>query len=173
MKKVLGIVLVLLLAGCHSIVNDYEGVTGDVSVKQISEKKVLDILEDGTGVIIFSFPECPWCQAIMPILNEKANELDTTIYYFNVKEIRNAETDNYKTMYDEIVSYLESIDFDLLAFEKIWVPTIIAVKDGDVVDFHIGTTDDHDKVDNVLPPLTETQTNEVKETLNRIIQKVA
>lgn len=172
MKRFLSLILVLVLVACTSIKDDYEMVTGDIAIKQISEKEVMDIFEDGTGVIIFSFPESPWCQEIMPVLNEQANVLGAEINYFNVEEIRTSETENYKVMYGEIISYLETINYDLLTYEKIWVPTVIAVKDGEVVDFNVGTTFDHDFVDDKLPPLTDLQKVELRDILNKIIQKV-
>jgi len=36
--------------------------------------EIIKILEGGTGLVYLGFPECPWCQAYVPILNEVAKK---------------------------------------------------------------------------------------------------
>lgn len=49
-------------------------------------KEVVDILKNGTGVVYMGFPECPWCQAYVKMLNETAKEKGMEkIYYLNIK----------------------------------------------------------------------------------------
>ena len=169
MKK-LYILLVFLLVGCTSIKNEYENVEGKVNVKQIDEKEVVELFESGNGVLLFSFPECEWCQELMPVLNEKALELDIEVNYFNVRDIRASETDIYEDIYSEIAEYLVSIDYDMLVYDKLYVPTLVVVENGIIVDFHLGTTNDHlMKVDG-LPKLNLSQVKELKEILDRMIK---
>ncbi len=164
------ILLVFLLVGCTSIKNEYENVEGKVNVKQIDEKEVVELLESGNGVLLFSFPECDWCQELMPVLNERALELDIEVYYFNVRDIRASETDIYSDIYSEISEYLVSIDYDMMVYDKLYVPTIIVVENGNIVDFHLGTTNDHlMKVDG-LPKLNLSQVKELNEILDRMIK---
>ena len=37
-------------------------------VKYASYEEVMNILESGTGIIYFGYPECPWCRTIVPVL---------------------------------------------------------------------------------------------------------
>ena len=59
--------------------------------------EILNILENGTGIIYLGFPECPWCKAYIPYLNSvaKDNNLEK-IYYFNILEDRKNNTEEYK-----------------------------------------------------------------------------
>ena len=36
----------------------------------INEEDTLQLLESGTGVLIFEFPECPWCRNMMPVVDQ-------------------------------------------------------------------------------------------------------
>ena len=70
-------------------------------VKRLKEQResiisIVKILEHGTGVVYLGFPECPWCQAYVPMLNEVADiEGLEKIYYFNddvpIRTVRNSE----------------------------------------------------------------------------------
>ena len=41
--------------------------------------EIIKILEGGTGIVYLGFPECPWCQAYVPMLNEVAKEVEKNI----------------------------------------------------------------------------------------------
>ncbi|XMB67945.1 hypothetical protein RI065_05370 [Mycoplasmatota bacterium zrk1] len=173
MKKAFSLFLIILLVGCGNIKEDYDGVEGKVNIKQINEREVLKVLDNGTAVLVFSFPDCLWCQELMPVLNNITSEADFDIFYFNVENIRKNKTKNYLLMYEEIVKYLEKIEYDTLIYDRIWVPTMLAIDDGEIVDFHLGTTDDHLKINGNLPPLTEIQEEKLKDFIYRLLQKVS
>ena len=170
MKKLYVLLVVFLLVGCTSIKNEYENVEGKVNVKQIDEKEVIELLDSGNGVLLFSFPECEWCQELMPVLNEKALELDIEVNYFNVRDNRASETDIYEDIYSEITEYLVSINYDLMVYDKLYVPTIIVVENGNIVDFHLGTTNDHLMKEDGLPELNLSQVKELMEIFDRMIK---
>ena len=67
-------------------------------------EEIINILEHGTGVVYLGFPECPWCTAYVPYLNEvaKANDVDK-VYYYNILNDRKDNTDNYKKMIDILI----------------------------------------------------------------------
>ena len=57
---------------------------------------IKDILEHGTGVVFFGFSSCPWCQQYAVYLNETAKSVGLDkIYYYDIKEDRENNTDNY------------------------------------------------------------------------------
>lgn len=170
MRKLLLVLLVLGLVGCASIKNEYDSVDGKVNVKQIDEDDVTELLKSGTGVLLFSFPECEWCQELMPQLNARALEVDTEVFYFNIRDIRASNTEFYKDLYDEIVTYLESVDYDLLKYDKLYAPTIVSIKNGTIVDFHLGTTNDHLMTEDGLPSLNSSQKRELNLVLDRLIK---
>ena len=76
---------------------EYTSVTKDNVFVYRSAEEIINILEHGTGVVYLGFPECPWCTAYVPYLNEvaKANDVDK-VYYYNILNDRKDNTDNYK-----------------------------------------------------------------------------
>lgn len=169
MKKLFSLLLVFTLFGCASIKNEYSGIEGDTSVKQISEQDVVELFETGTGVLLFSFPDSEWCQEMMPLLNDEALELEVEVFYFNVASIREDNTDNYQLMYEEILDYVKFTEYDPLLYDQIYVPTLVKIENGHIVDFHLGTTTDHVMTSDGLPALTAAQKFELRAVINRFL----
>lgn len=96
-----------------------------------SKDEIINILEHGTGIVYLGFPECPWCEAYVVLLNEIAkNEGIEKIYYYNIKEDRD---DNTK-FYQKVVSILNDyLDYDEEGKRRIFVPNITFVKEGKII----------------------------------------
>ena len=45
-------------------------------VKYILDKEVSEFLTEGTGIIYFGYPECPWCRNAVPVLMDALKEKD-------------------------------------------------------------------------------------------------
>lgn len=112
---------------------EYTSVTEDNVFVYRSIEEVINILEHGTGVVYLGFPECPWCSAYVPYLNEVAKKAGADkVYYFNILNDRKDNTDNYKKLVDILKDYLK---FDEEGNKRIYAPSVIAVKDGEIVGF--------------------------------------
>lgn len=147
------------------------------NVKYSSYDEVFSLLENGTGVIYFGFPTCPWCRNLVPVLLDSQLEagLDK-IYYLNNKEDRDTKvlengkiitekegTDNYKKLLEKLDPVLgEYKELEDSSIKRLYFPTVIFVKDGKIVDSHIGTVSSQE---NPYIALTESQYNELKEDL--------
>lgn len=95
------------------------------------EKKVIDILKNGTGIIYFGFPECPWCQQYVKYLDAVANESSIKeVVYLNVLQIRKDNTKEYQELVEILKEYLNK---DENNNPRIFVPHIVAVKDGKIL----------------------------------------
>lgn len=98
-----------------------------------TSSEIIDILEHGTGVILFGFPECPWCQRYVVYLNEVAMDLGVEkIYYYNIYEDRKNNTDTYQEIVSLIGDYLQ---YDNEGNKRVYVPAIIGVNKGNIVGF--------------------------------------
>ncbi|MDO4521306.1 MAG: hypothetical protein Q4B44_06655, partial [Erysipelotrichaceae bacterium] len=53
-----------------NIARYYSDLDKENHFEAIPKEKVTSILNHGTAVLVFSFPECPWCQAYIPLLEE-------------------------------------------------------------------------------------------------------
>ncbi len=149
----------------------------DNNVWYASQNEILKILDKGTGIIYFGFPDCPWCRNLVPILIRTAKEEGIKeIYYYNAKEDR----DEKKLVDGKIEEVKKGSDFYLKLLEKLgnkaskydglsddsikrlYFPTVLFVKEGEIVLFHEGT------VPSQLDPLVklnQKQETELREIL--------
>ena len=110
---------------------EYTSVSKDNVFVYRSKEEIINILEHGTGIVYLGFPECPWCEAYVVLLNEIAkNEGIEKIYYYNIKEDRD---DNTK-FYQKVVSILNDyLDYDEEGKKRIFVPNVTFVKEGKII----------------------------------------
>ena len=149
-KKWIIIIIILALAGLvglaiwnKNIKNNSEASDATrfhQSYPSVSEKnrfvfatnqEILDIFEDGTGLVFLGFPACPWCQKLAPIANQAAEQagLDK-IYYLNIQEARKNNDD----LYQKLVAYLKNdLQKDEQGNPRIFVPDLTAISDGQIV----------------------------------------
>ena len=177
MNKKLGIllsiiILLLCITSCKkgNVMNDYPNIEDKNHVfKEIEINDVIKKLENNKSFyLVLGFPECPWCQALMPVLNEVAKDnKEKTIYYLNIKEIRdNTESlghTEYKKLEDNY--FKEALDIEK---NRLNAPTFVKVENGKMTMYHINTVSSHVLNENmVLPPLTNEELNELKAILNK------
>lgn len=140
----------------------------------INEEDALQLLESGTGVIIFEFPECPWCRNMMPVVNEAAKEMALSkLYTFNIRGERNQiilgddgelvtvneGTEFYRKVLDllgESASVYDGLNDE--SIRRIYAPTVFVIVDGEVISSHISTVDSQT---DPLTPLTDAQHQEL------------
>lgn len=93
--------------------------------------EIISILENGTGIVYLGFPECPWCQKYVTILNEVAKENGIEkIYYYDILEDRKNNTEKYQ----KIVEILgNNLLYDEEGNHRIYVPDITFVLNGEIV----------------------------------------
>lgn len=132
-------------------------VSDDNNIKYSSYEEVFSILEDKSGVIYFGFPTCPWCRNLVPVLLDAADEVGLdNIYYLNNLDSRDVKilnddgevvvdkegTKNYYKLVDELSSVLGEYEgLNNSSIKRLYFPTVIFVKNGEIVGSHIGTVD--------------------------------
>ena len=129
--------------------------------------EIIDILESGTGVVYLGFPECKWCQRYVIYLNEvaKSRGIDK-IYYYNIRQDRNDNSENYLKIVELIKDYLQVDDE---GNPRIYVPAIIFMSDGKIIGFDDETSLDTKGLDSPDEYWTEEEINDLKAKLNEII----
>ncbi len=147
------------------------------NVKYSDANEVIDVLKNGgTAVIYFGFPECPWCRTmISPFLDVASEFKNNKILYFNAKPIRDTKhldengniitdkegTEEYKEIVSLLYDYLgpyEGLNDNTV--KRLYFPTVVFVKSGEVIGIHIGTVDSQE---DVKVPLDDNQLNELKQ----------
>jgi len=133
-------------------------------------EEIIKILEHGTGVVYLGFPECPWCQAYVPFLNEVADiEGLEKIYYFNILEDRKNNTKEYQEIVGILSNYLQ---YDEEGNKRIYVPAVIFVSDGEIIGFDDETSYDTKGFDNPDDYWTEEEILDLKMRLTENISKI-
>jgi len=154
--------------------SEYQQVTDEEHVfEYVSANQILYMIENKkTALIVLGFKECPWCQALMPVLNEAAkNEEVEKVYYLDIKTMRDDTTTSEHKKYLMLKeAFSEAVDESK---DRLNAPTVIFLKDGELVDYHIDTVITHVMNDNnVLPPLTKDEHKELLEILESKIDKI-
>ena len=182
MKKrkilIIYIILALLITGCNKNENNDSKKFAE-EYTQISEynyfvyrnsEEIIKILEHGTGVVYLGFPECPWCQAYVPILNEVADiEGLEKIYYLNILEDRKNNTEDYQKIVKILEEYLH---YDEEGNKRIYVPAVIFVTDGEIVGFDDETSYDTKGFENPEDYWTTDEVSDLKQRLSKIMVNV-
>lgn len=175
---ILGAVLILLL-GVYFFIKSKEQTDAEKFAEEytlITEENVfvykdideiIEILENGTGIVYLGFPECQWCQYYVNILNEVAKEKGLNeVYYFNILEDRKNNTEKYQKIVSILSGYLY---FDAEGNERVMVPDVTAVKDGVI----IGHDNETSNISEGTPKeyWTDDKINALREKLGEMIIK--
>ena len=213
MKKVLLSLLIVvglfLVAGCNKETDalkfkeEYESLTGEryaeISIPEDNPMvyadydKLLEVIDNGTGIIYLGFPGCPWCRKALPVLLDAAKENNVeTIYYMNILNERDSyvvednklvyakdEEGNEKKGTEGYFKLLKALDKHLtdytVVFEdeeyetgekRIYAPTVIFVRDGKVLGLHVSTVESHE---NPSEELTKKQYQELYDIYDEYI----
>lgn len=132
-----------------------------------SISQIINILEDGTGIVYLGFPECQWCQRYTRYLNEVALDMGLSkVYYYNIYEDRKNNTDNYLKIVSILEDYLQN---DEEGNKRIYVPSVIALKKGEIVGFDDETAWDTKGFSTPDEYWTEDEVRELKQKLETMI----
>ncbi len=135
--------------------------------KDISE--IIKILEHGTGLVYLGFPECKWCQAYVPYLNEVAKKEGLTkIYYYNILDDRKNNTKEYQKIVELLSNYLP---FDDEGNKRVYAPSVIAIDRGKIVGFDDETAWDTHGLKDPKDYWTEDEVKDLKQKLSEMISK--
>ncbi len=152
-------------------------------------EEVVDLLKTENGVFYFGWSTCPWCRnAIEPLLEAAKEENIEKIYYVDILNIRDtykvvdkkAElevkgTDAYYKILDffndKLSKYTISVDdkkYDT-GVTRLYAPTVIVVKNGQIVAMHEGTLEEQK---DPYVGLTSEQKSELKNIFKDMIKKL-
>ena len=158
-------------------------ISEELTVAFPTEEEVLGLFRDGTGILYFGFPECPWCRTLLPVLSEVLSEYPgITLYSCDLRP----ERDEYRMeangeirqiregteFYGRLLSVLDGwigpyqgLNDDTL--KRIYMPTLVFLKDGAILSVHINTVDGQKSG---YDPLTDEQREELKSALTESVQ---
>lgn len=113
--------------------NEYKDISKNNLYVYVNENKVLEILNEKSGILFMGFPSNIWSHYYAEYLNEVAiNNHIEEIYYYNFKKDRSLNNSVYNNIVGKLKEYLNYNDagnIDLSA------PTIVIVKNGKIIYF--------------------------------------
>lgn len=128
------------------------------------------ILKTDTGLIFLGFPKCPWCRGYVPIINEVAKKEGLEkIYYFNIYEDRKNNTEEYQKMVKLLKGFLRNDDE---GNERIYAPSLIAIKNGKILEFDDTRYWDNKKYDSAEEFWQSAELKPMKEKITKMINEV-
>lgn len=161
-------------------------------IKYVNAKEALEVLKGKNVIMYVGANWCPWCRNAVPVILEVAKDKNiNTVYYLNLdneksgfeikdgklKKVTDGTDDYYKLLdflKDELQDYVITDDngkkFDTKE-KRIYMPFVIAAKDGKVVDTHTGTVELDDK-QTKYDDLTKKQHDELYKTYDELFSKV-
>ena len=142
----------------------------------IEKDGVETLLLHGTGILFLGFPECPWCQAYLPQLNEVLLANDAKAAYYNIYKDK---TDD-RTFYDQIASDIESINdtgtpiiqYNNEGKQVIYMPLVLFVKNGRITAYNNETSTTDSKVIQPADYWTEDKKSALKAVLDTSVAEI-
>ena len=136
-------------------------ISEDNPIQYATAEEIIDLIENGTGVIYFGFPQCPWCRTAVPALLEAAEIAGIeTILYLNMtyeRDIRVIDEDGdiiieregtagyqriQALLYEYLMPYIltdeDGNEVDT-GERRIYVPFVVVIRNGQVVGHHFYT----------------------------------
>lgn len=121
--------------------------------------------KEKSGVLYFGYSSCPWCKEAKPVLKKVAQKNGIDIQYVKVRDDKKNRlyTDDQKTIIEPYIQdYMSNNDEGILT---LYVPLVLVIKNGKVIDGHEGTLDSHDATERKM-------TDDEKEELTKIYTKL-
>ena len=133
-------------------------------------EEINKILKNSTGLVFLGFPECPWCRGYVPIINEIAKKEGLEkVYYFNIYEDRKNNTEEYQEMVKLLKGFLR---YDDEGNERIYAPSLIAVKNGKILEFDDTRYWDNKKYDSAEEFWQSADLKPMKEKITKMINEI-
>lgn len=134
------------------------------SIKYLKKDKILELVESGTGILYLGYNTCPWCRRMLPVLLDVASDKDMDIFYVDTKgkDFNRVSKSFYKVM-DEYLSVKDD------GTKGLSVPVVYFIKDGKVVNHHVGTVDSYR---NAFIKMTDNQRDELYNIYNDMIKEM-
>lgn len=147
---------------------EYPSMPDDNVFTYATVDEIIDVLDGGSGIVYLGFPECQWCNAYVPYLNDVAKSVGVNeILYYNIREDRSNNSENYQKIVELLDGYLTD---DEEGNPRIYVPAVIFVNNGTIVGFDDETSLDTGGFTNPDDYWTEEEVNDLKSRLTSYMQ---
>lgn len=136
-----------------------EDYSEEITLVDTDVKEIASMIDSGkTFAFIASYEDCPWCNRLMPYLNDAAREAGIHIGYINTRKDSswqsNMDIDDYDLFVKRFRNWLEKDEEGKL---HLYTPDAYFIKNGRVVERHSGVTEGADDPEDELTSEQEKQ----------------
>lgn len=137
--------------------------------KEITFESSIKFFTEGySGILYFGKVGCPWCERAVPILNAVAKDNNILIYYIDANKGMGETKREREENYANLSKYIsDSFQEDDNGKKGMFVPDVIAVKNGKMLAYHVSLVDDYDIHKN--DQLSESQKQELYNIYQQMI----
>lgn len=160
-KKLIALLLIVLaVTACTSkpstskpddFMSGYEGFnkTDHHFVQESAEDFITNLENKKSGIYYLGFDTCPWCIALVPVLEEVATDANQKINYLDAQGVDFKGNEELGSRLD---TFIKSLPTDQQ--NNGYVPFLIAISPSGSIKTHLGTVDTHE---DPSKPLTESE----------------
>ncbi|MCH4207288.1 MAG: thioredoxin family protein [Solobacterium sp.] len=124
------------LSDAQQMAQDYTGLDEDNVFYIGDHDSLTKMLAHGTGIVLLGFPECPWCQAYVPQLNDAVKSAGTQVMYYNIHVDKTEDTAFYQQVAETINAWDDSIiQYDNDGNMRIYMPLVLFVSNGELIGY--------------------------------------
>lgn len=116
---------------------EYTKVDKDNRFIYAAQEQIIEKFEKGDGLVFLGFPDCPWCQALAPLMNEAAKAENADIYYLNIQQARQDNDALYQKLLEKLKDHLRK---DEQGNPRVYVPDVSALRGGKIVGHFVQET---------------------------------
>ena len=137
--------------------------------KEITFESSIKFFTEGySGILYYGKVGCPWCERAVPILNAVAKDNNISIYYIDANKGMGETKIEREENYANLSKYIsDSFQEDSNGKKGMFVPDVIAVKNGKMLAYHVSLVDDYDIHKN--DQLSESQKQELYNIYQQMI----
>ena len=140
--------------------------------KEITFESSIKFFTEGySGILYYGKVGCPWCERAVPILNAVAKDNNISIYYIDANKGMGETKREREENYANLSKYIsDSFQEDSNGKKGMFVPDVIAVKNGKMVAYHVSLLDDYDI--NKNDQLSESQKQELYNIYQQMVNQI-
>lgn len=131
---------------------------------------IIEIMQNGTGIIYLGDPDCSWCQYYAKYLNETAQEIGIKkIYYYNIKEDRKNNTEEYRIILSLLNEHLQTYN---KGNPRLYIPNVSFHINGTIIGNDYETSKDTHNIKTPEEYWTTKNINKLKEKLKKYMEQI-
>ncbi len=142
---------------------------------QITMAESLRLMDEGgSGIVVYSYDTCPFCNRAIPVLNQAAKEAGIYVYYVDVyeKELMTPDGQSFSEEGNATVKSMMTHLDSILKHERneetgqmepaLYTPEVVAIKNGQITGHHVALVDDF-KLKDQNSQMSDAQKEELKQ----------